>query len=190
MEPVTVGLHRAPTEVRVALSPGVAAMPALPAWPAHPPAGANGSEGWSTTTTNDRELEERGHLPTRQAAVVGAVSRMTLRRGAHAEVDLPGLGRISVDAVARRDALEVDVRAETKQTAATLSGHVGAMELELRDAALPVRSVNVELYPRANVNDGGSRERPPRRDAPSSSVVDREETAEAKARPRRVRFVL
>jgi hypothetical protein len=85
------------------------------------------------------------HRQERQAAVDAAIGRMTLQRGAHAEVDVPQLGRVSVD-VRTRDAgggvgagaLDVTLQAARPEAVRALVAARPALDAELRAGSIEV----------------------------------------------------
>lgn len=67
---------------------------------------------------------------------------MTLRRRAVGEVDLPHLGRIRVDAQLDRGVVDVSVVAQRSTTAALLGAQSAEIARELREHAVPLRSLD------------------------------------------------
>ncbi len=139
-----------------------------------------------------QELDEADPAMRRQNAAVSAVNQMTLRRAASAEVDLPDLGRIRVDA--RNAAGEVDVRIEAQKdtTNAILSSSSGNLENSLRNAHVPLRDLWIGAEQKGS---GGAQQQG--NDPKSNPREDREIHPEVRAnetvpsgKSRRVRIVL
>lgn len=79
--------------------------------------------------------------PDRHAAAV-AVSRMTLQRAAHAEVEIPELGRIAVTARTREREVDVTVSASA-QSLDVLRAAGGELSASLREASIPLGSLHI-----------------------------------------------
>jgi hypothetical protein len=106
------------------------------------------------------------HRQERQAAVDAAIGRMTLQRGAHAEVDVPQLGRVSVD-VRTRDAggggggvgagaLDVTLQAARPEAVRALAAARPALDAELRAGAIEVGHWTVRAQAPASSASSGS----------------------------------
>lgn len=116
----------------------------------------------------------------RQAAVVAAVSRMTLRHGTHAEVDVPALGRVSVDVRGPMGALDVSVQAARPEALRALEGARASLETELREASVRVGHLEIRGELRSEFRgDTGSDPRPDARSWGGSEQRD----ARSDARP-------
>jgi hypothetical protein len=129
----------------------------------------------------------------RQAAVAAAVNLVTLKRSAHAEVDVPELGRVSISADSKhadRPGIDVSVVAHRPEAADVLRANEAELSRELQRSAVPLGKLTVGSEPTASgTSDGSPRERESGR---GRSAEAPEEPAEQVSGPRgqRVRIVL
>jgi hypothetical protein len=136
---------------------------------------------------------DRLELSPRQEAVTLAVNRMALRQGAHAEVDVPELGRLTVDARSRGKDVDVSVSVDRAHSAAALRVASPELAAYLRDANVPLAKLSVEssVSGGAGGRDDGERSGQPRAD--DQGRGDPRGTTDPGQRGdprRRVRFVL
>jgi hypothetical protein len=139
--------------------------------------------------TNDAERREAS---PRQEAVTVAVNRMALRHGAHAEVDVPELGRLTVDARSRGADVDVAVSVDRAHGAAALRAASPELAAYLRDAHVPLARLSVEPSVSGGTSGGdGDRSRQPRsnddRGGDPRATPDPAQRGDPR---RRVRFVL
>jgi hypothetical protein len=128
--------------------------------------------------------------PDRQEVANQVANRMTLRRSAHADVDVPNLGRIHVDAHSRAGEVDVAVLAQRIESAGLLAATRGELADHLRDAHVPLGRLDVGL-----ANDGGRHEAPSdrrdgRRAEPGDPASEPQNPAPSPVQGRRVRIVL
>ncbi len=80
----------------------------------------------------------------RQQAAVKAVNHLTLQRGATSRVDVPTLGRITIDARSLRGEVDVGVQAREAGTVSVLQSVSGALEQELRNASINLNNLDIQ----------------------------------------------
>jgi hypothetical protein len=184
----TAGARRDPGPSTPAVDPGVipAAVPSTSAGGAHlaPAGGAVAAQRGPDDLADARETPER-------QAIASAVSRMTLRRAAHAEVDVPELGRVTV--VARERHAEVDVSLSAARSGAEVLRAAGAeLRTYLRDGAVPLGELSIGVDGHAGAAGQGAGGDRPRGDGAAATANEPGALDDhAPAGPhRRVRFVL
>jgi hypothetical protein len=135
----------------------------------------------------------------RQTHAEVAVSRMTLQRGVKADAVLPDLGRVTVEARGRTDALDVRLTAERGETASILAAQGHEMRADLDKSSVNVTELSIGLAS-GGAGQGGSagREDPRERGSARTSAVSDDpdratreaHAAEIQRQSRRVRIVL
>lgn len=79
----------------------------------------------------------------RQRAATSAVNQMTLRHAASADVELPDLGHIRIDARSIAGEVDVDVRTVETSTASVLQSVSASIESELRNTSIELRNLDI-----------------------------------------------